>query len=156
MFLLVRQREWVSSPRANTWVYSYLNLKPVLNKYPPVKTGGIAFSGKSLKVTGDAQVRFRLACQPCICYLLLVNGLKRECLLLWEKVARAKRVTDEELVKALIIMNTSSTINGSRCDSVTFRSCIINAIHFRNAASLPFSHWRRLFFTSFSSSVNLF
>ena len=31
----------------------------------------------TLNVTGYAQVRFRLACQPCICYLLPVNGLIR-------------------------------------------------------------------------------
>jgi hypothetical protein len=41
-----------------------------------------------------------------------VNGLKVVCLLLREKVARAQRVTDEELIKALININTSSTING--------------------------------------------
>ena len=35
----------------------------------------ISFSGKTLNVTGYAQVRFRLACQQCICYLLPVNGL---------------------------------------------------------------------------------
>ena len=33
-------------------------------------------------------------------------------LLLREKVARAKRVTDEELVKDIIIINTSSTASG--------------------------------------------
>ena len=38
------------------------------------QTGGISFSGKTLNVTGHAQVRFRLACQPCNCYLLPVNG----------------------------------------------------------------------------------
>ena len=48
------------------------------NKYPPVKTGGISFSGKTLKVTGNAQVRFRLACQPSIRYLLPINGLYKK------------------------------------------------------------------------------
>ena len=64
-------------------------------------------------------MRLRSAPQPCICYLLPVNGVKRECLLRWEKLARTKRVTNEELVETLIIMNTSSTASGSRCDSVT-------------------------------------
>ena len=41
-----------------------------------VQTGGISFSGKTLNVTGDAQVRFGLACQPRNCYLLPVNGLR--------------------------------------------------------------------------------
>jgi len=44
----------------------------------PGKNGGISFSGKTLNVTGDAQVRFRLACQPCNCYLLPVNGVKNK------------------------------------------------------------------------------
>ena len=39
--------------------------------------GGISFSGKTLNVTGDAQVRLRLACQPCNCYLLPVNGFQQ-------------------------------------------------------------------------------
>ena len=43
--------------------------KFLYNKDPPGKTGGISFSGKTLNITGDAQVRFRLACQPCICYV---------------------------------------------------------------------------------------
>ena len=50
-------------------------LPSFFNKNPPVKRGGIAFSGIALTVTGDAGVRFRLACQPCNCYLLPVNGL---------------------------------------------------------------------------------
>ena len=29
-----------------------------INKYPPVKRGGISFSGIALTVTGDAGVRF--------------------------------------------------------------------------------------------------
>ena len=33
------------------------------------RNGGISFSGKTLNVTGDAQGRFRLACQPRICYV---------------------------------------------------------------------------------------
>ena len=36
--------------------------------------GGISFSGIALNTTGDAQVRFRLACNPCNCYLLPING----------------------------------------------------------------------------------
>ena len=43
-------------------------------KIPRRTTGGISVSGKNLNVTGYAQVRFRLACQPCIDYLLPVNG----------------------------------------------------------------------------------
>lgn len=41
-------------------------------KYPVKR--GISFSGKALHATGDAQVRFRLTCQPCNCYLQTING----------------------------------------------------------------------------------
>ena len=41
----------------------------------PRITGGISFSGIALPFTGCAQVRFLLACQPCNCYLLPINGL---------------------------------------------------------------------------------
>ena len=44
------------------------------NKNPRVETRGISFSGITLNFTGCAQVRFLLACQPCIGYLLPVNG----------------------------------------------------------------------------------
>ena len=40
------------------------------------KTVGTSFSGKTLNVTGYAQVRFRLACQPYNHYLPPVNGLR--------------------------------------------------------------------------------
>ena len=40
----------------------------------PVYSGGYFFFGHSPNITGCAQVRLLLACQPCICYLLPVNG----------------------------------------------------------------------------------
>ena len=40
---------------------------------PPYNGGYFSF-GQSPKDTGGAQVRFLLACQPCNCYLLPVNG----------------------------------------------------------------------------------
>ena len=43
------------------------------NKYPPRKRGDFSF-GYSPNTTDCAQVRFLLACQPCNCYLLPVNG----------------------------------------------------------------------------------
>ena len=46
------------------------------NKNPRVETRGISFSGITLNFTGCAQVRFLLACQPCIGYLLPVNGFR--------------------------------------------------------------------------------
>ena len=55
----------------------------LINKYPPVKRGGISVSGKTLNVTGDAQVRFRLACQPCNFYLLPINGSRGSNKLNW-------------------------------------------------------------------------
>ena len=59
-----------------------------------IRTGGISFSGIALTATGDAQVRFRLACQSCKYYLLLVNGYPhlsfRAALILFE-VANWKR-----------------------------------------------------------------
>ena len=60
--------------------YGVLCLK---NKYLPVKRGGISFSGKALTITGNAQVRFRLACQPCNCYLLPINGSRGSNMLNW-------------------------------------------------------------------------
>ena len=41
-----------------------------------METRGISFSGITLNFTGCAQVRFLLACQPCIAYLLPVNGFR--------------------------------------------------------------------------------
>ena len=40
----------------------------------PPHSGGYFIFGHSPNITGCAQVRFLLACQPCICYLLPVNG----------------------------------------------------------------------------------
>ena len=46
----------------------------IQNKNPRMEMRGISFSGITLNFTGCAQVRFLLACQPCIGYLLPVNG----------------------------------------------------------------------------------
>ena len=40
----------------------------------PRVAGGISASGIALPITGEAQVRFKLACQPCKEYLLPVGG----------------------------------------------------------------------------------
>ena len=40
----------------------------------PPYNGGYFIIGHSPNTTGNAQVRLLLACQPCICYLLPVNG----------------------------------------------------------------------------------
>ena len=40
------------------------NPAPAPNKYPPAIAGGISVSGIALTFTGNAQVRFLLACQP--------------------------------------------------------------------------------------------
>ena len=48
--------------------YSTINIPP--------HSGGYFIFGRSPNTTGCAQVRFRLACQPCIGYLLPVNGFR--------------------------------------------------------------------------------
>ena len=43
------------------------------NKYPPAVAGGISVSGIALILLAAHKRAFRLACQPCNHYLLLVN-----------------------------------------------------------------------------------
>ena len=58
------QGEAISVPRFTTYIK--INIPP--------HSGGYFIFGHSPNITGCAQVRFSLACQPCICYLPPVNG----------------------------------------------------------------------------------
>ena len=58
-----------------------------------------SFSGIALNNTGNAQVRFRLACQPCNCYLLPINGFSL-CSLPLEGKLSSICETDEVFINA--------------------------------------------------------
>ena len=52
-----------------------VGVEGVANKYPPAYASGISLLGIGLNTTGGVQMRFRLACQPCNCY---VHPLERD------------------------------------------------------------------------------
>ena len=70
----------------------------------PRQTEGISVSAKTLNVTGDSQVRFRLACQLCNCYLLPVNGLHHKPPLCKGRWLFRKKMTEGLLLTPLCLL----------------------------------------------------